>query len=69
MKIDPLCNLMVSMDGKDARIFQQVLMSKEEVADLVLACIAKWTSTRANYDSIRVGGILHNRKASLCDGS
>lgn len=39
MKIDPLCNLMVSGDGKDARIFQQVLMSREEVADLVLACV------------------------------
>lgn len=39
MKIDPLYNLMVSGDGKDARIFQQVLMSREEVADLVLACV------------------------------
>lgn len=50
---------------RNARIFNQVFLSKDNVAQLVAACIAKWASSKDEFDSSKVGGIIHNREASL----
>lgn len=45
---------------RNARIFKQASMSREEVAELVLAHITKRASSREDFGSIRVGGIPRN---------
>lgn len=37
----------------------------EIVARQVLMCIARWASTKDEFDSIALGGILHNWEAPL----
>lgn len=37
---------------------------KEDVAQSALVCIARWASSRIEFDSISTSGILHNWEAS-----
>lgn len=41
-------------------------MPREDVAHLVVLHIAKWASSRDEFDSTKVGNILHNWGASIC---
>lgn len=52
---------------RNARIFKQHSMPREDVAHLVMLRIVKWTSARDEFDSIRAGSIRHNLEAFVCE--
>lgn len=52
---------------RNSRIFRRISATKEDVAQLILLCIAKWASSKDVFNSISVCGILHIWKGSLLD--
>lgn len=57
--------------GRNDRIFQNSTMMavEEDVVHLVFVKIAMWASSRRDFDSLRIEGILHNWEASLYSGT